>query len=289
MRNFIIFYSSTSDPLIKITKENKYISCISVDSLIPYLHIGNHHEPIKAIFPEALLKKFKNSDILNRNFSYDGTKLSQVLSEWGVHTLWCESIFHKLISLGRNCWHDTSVRGISRSLLPLNTQWFLLKNKVEGVSFPKFSYGFGKAKPALHEMENPLQKSIWSLFDWKIERALSKEELDWNQFFVDQPQGRPLVISYINSTISLIFPKEQFHIDEKIKNRCINLTNEAKNTFRSRIGEILVYVQENGEFLFCAFSPFMLTASNHKWFQSFLNTGLGLSTPSQENVKPWKF
>lgn len=283
---YVVLYTSDVDPVAQALASIERVQCIHVDELTPHIERGDEMAPLRANFPPDVMGAFRGAHVLNRNFSYDNSRLAMALAHWGLNTLWVDSLLTTLVSTGAARFHDTSIRGVSRSLLPLNSQWFLLaKQELKGVSFPRFVYGFGKVQPPLDGFEDPLQKSVWSLFDWKSESTLSEAEASWHKFFVDRPKGAPVVVTFVGRSVGFIFPRGEVELDSKVKQRYAALVKAAGEQFQSRMGEMLTYLQPDGMIVFCAFTPLMETSGRCGWFEDFLITGLGLDLPLSRGAR----
>jgi hypothetical protein len=253
----VVLYSNPADPVADVLARAGRATCIHTDALVPYLHRGSWPQPIHADFPADIKALFHGANVFNRVFNHNQTKLADRLAEWRLHTLWGDRPLTQLVLSGASRWHDVSIRGVSRSSLPLNTQWFLLANRTDRVTFPKFVYGFGRVQPDLHDFHDPMQKSVWSLFDWREERQLGDGDRNWHKFFVDRPTGTPVICFYVESSLGFIFPRGEISVDTAL---FTEVAKHVADTFDSRMGEFLTFMEDDGRMMFCAFSPQMQSA-----------------------------
>jgi len=107
--------------------------------------------------------------------------------------------------------------------------------------------------PDMSHLDKFVQKSVWSYFRWDGDSDVAEGEQQWHPFFVEQPQGIPIICSYHGEAFALSFPRGRPKADLGAFPALICACREL---FDSRMGEILVY-QENEILTFCACSPYM--------------------------------
>lgn len=263
----VVLYSNPYDPVADVLSRAGVATCFHTDSLVKYFERGEWPLPIRATFPIEVRTHFQGANIFNRIFSHDGTALADILAQWQLHTLWGDRLLTELVLSGASRWHDVSIRGVSRSCLPLNTQWFLLANRTSRIVFPKFVYGFGRVLPDLHDFHDPMQKSIWSLFDWREEHHLDMSDRDWHKFFVDRPVGTPVVCFFVDESLGFAFPRDRVEVDHSLYE---DIVGHVSTVFQSRMGEFLTYVDDQGQVTFCAFSPLMRSAHHSGALEALL-------------------
>ena len=59
----------------------------------------------------------------------------------------------------------------------------------------------GCQRPEVAGLDNPMQKSVWSLFDWMDERYLPATEASRHQFLVERPAGKPLIAYFFGDSV----------------------------------------------------------------------------------------
>ncbi|WP_435014237.1 hypothetical protein [Xanthomonas arboricola] len=264
----VVLYSDRQDPIalqaLRSTQSN--VACVHVDQLIPLLARQDWPEILRMATTADIEKIFAGSKIINRAFALAGTELSSCLAAWGVDERWFHIRLQGLLGLGSAVSYDTGVRGVSRSLLPLNAQWFEMKRSLPDLPTPHFEYGFGYEHPDISAMTGPLQKSVWSLFDWKIERHLSPDEARRHQFFVEAPVGVPLIAYFVGSAVEVLWPRERVEVD---LSRVNEVAEVARRVFRAEAGEVLLYAEDQG-LRFYAFSPHLLSVAEEPAFRAML-------------------
>ena len=268
--NFIFLYTSEQDPIVKAAKKacsSKTVFFIHVDDLLPYFSRGDWPKVIVGVFPKELRQLFKDAIVVNRLFSFKHTKLNELAASAGCTSAWLHAQLWELLRYARELCYDTGAPGVSSSLLPLPTQWLRIKQRDPGLAIPQFAYGFGQQLPGLSGLKRPVRRTIWSIFDWRPEQDPS--EVDGpHAFFVDRPDGEPVLIYYFGDSYQVVHMGDVIDIPpEKIA----TLMSNVREVFKSATGEILTFVVDN-EITFAAFSPHMETPSNDKNFDFALRT-----------------
>lgn len=256
----LICYSDHNDPLVQIVRQHRRDgSChlIHVDELLPYVQPVEWPEVLRVALPDQVAQRFDTTLTINRLFNFANTEISSKLLEWGVNERWLHIKVSKYLLRGRQLAHDLGQRGVSRCLLPLNSQWFLLSRDHASFPTPKFSFAMGYEAPQLEDMVHPMQKSVWSLFDWKEEQTITTIETRRHRFFVDSPTGIPVVAFYFGDDVEYIFPKQITTVD---RNRYESLAHAARKIFKSEAGELLTYMENDGTMRFYGFSPFLYSS-----------------------------
>lgn len=271
----IVVYTNTADPVARILSRDRTAVCIHVNELVPHLQLDTWPKPIRTNYPRELIDLFRGAQIFNRTFTFDHTEVAARLAEWKLHTLWATLAIEELVKLGTYRWHDLSIRGVSRSLLPLNAQWFLLTNSISGIMYPRFAYGFGRNDPELNGFLRPQQKSVWSLFDWDKERNLDEFDRHWHKFYVDRPEGTPVICYYVGKSIGFVYPRGAPVLGERLIEAYRALAEVVSKVFVSGMGEFLTFLQDDGTVIFCAFSPHMAMAASDERFEPMLLGHLG--------------
>ena len=191
--------------------------------------------------------------IINRVFDLSCTEIGKRLRAFGLHENWAHTALGSVLSRAHALAHGIGPRGVSRSLLPLNVQWKLLSERVPGIKTPRFAFGFGHRMPDMSHLDKFVQKSVWSYFRWDGDSDVAEGEQQWHPFFVEQPQGIPIICSYHGDVFALSFPRGRPKAD---LGTFPALIHACRQLFDSRMGEILVY-QEDEILTFCACSPYM--------------------------------
>jgi len=273
----LIFYAEKNDPVVieakRSASELSQVDFLHVDELIPYLQNAEWPEMIRTTFPFKLKERFNGALVINRVFTLADTELFDVLNAWSKNERWFHIKVQPLLNLARQLTHDVGLRGVSKCLLPLNVQWYYIQREREDISLPNFSYAMSYESPKNQLMTAPMQKSVWSLFDWKAERNISVGEQRRHRFFVESPKGTPVICYFLGKdTRGLVFPRTNIDVDEGLFAKLADL---ASSLFESALGEILTYVEDDGSVRFYAFSPFMRSSTGSASFSEHIKTWLG--------------
>jgi hypothetical protein len=128
------------------------------------------------------------------------------------------------------------------------------------VNVPKYVLAIGGEAADLSQFRDPMQKSRWSLYDWKTENHLSENEIANYFFYVERPVGIPIICHYLGDVATwLSFPRGgNPEIDMSIFDPLVKM---VKSCFVSSVGEFLTFLEPNGTLRFYAFSPFLEAAS----------------------------
>ncbi|XQA62702.1 hypothetical protein ACM9XD_04905 [Xanthomonas sacchari] len=262
----LIVYSSSEDPVAACgaaCAASQQVSVMHVDELLPFLSTHAWPQILQLQVPAEIRDRFSNARIINRVFSLSGTQLIAFLHKHQVDERWFHIRLQDLFLLGRSLAHDTGVRGVSKSLLPLNAQWFGIRRALPNLQVPRFSYAFGYERSDLTEFSSPLQKSVWSLFDWREERHLPASEADRHQFHVERPIGTPVIFYFLGDDFHTVhFPQEAVDVDHA---RIASINRAARSAFHSELGEVLLYA-EGTDLRFYAFSPYLLSVASKPSF-----------------------
>jgi hypothetical protein len=266
----VVLYSQRSDPLVFALKSaGKTWSFLHVDDLLDGLIVKPWPVLLDLTIPESWREQITDMPVVNRLFSFDGTACMAKLSEARIDERWLHARLAALLSTASSLSHDTGMRGVSRSLLPLNAQWFHMRMAQEAVSTPRFSYATGFEEPDNEDLHNPMQKSVWSLFDWKDEYHLPPYEARRHRFFVDRPTGTPIVCFFAGpNKPSWFFPKQEAEFDYQAMTTAVCA---AQSTFLSDIGEMLFYINPDGSLVFYAFSPYLSSAAKKQTSSALIN------------------
>lgn len=248
----LAIYSDAADPLIRVL-ENVGVLTLHVDELLAHVTRAEWPILLSTSYTPAIVRLLDHKTVFNRVFSFNNTEYGHRLDEWGYPHAWGHLALRPLYLHARSLIHDTGERGVSRCMLPLNTQWSAVSNHSE-FAVPKFLYAFGTTEPDLTGFAHPIRKSIWSIHEWGEEVTLNGPEGVWHPFYVERPVGTPVMCSFLGPDVRLAFPRNS--TDAPIE-KFIELARVARILFCSEIGEILTFVEEDGTIRFYAFSPTM--------------------------------
>lgn len=262
-RAIVVLHTNPFDGVAEVLRGRPGVTCVHLDEISKHWAIGEGHAPTDIAYPEPLLALFTDAYVINRVFDFNHCEAGRRLQAADLHGLWGYIALSALLERAHTLAHENGSRGVSRSLLPLNAQWFKLAGICNGIAFPAFEFGFGRVDPDLSKLTNALQKSLWSYFSWKTENSLNEEEKDWHRFYVDRPEGTPVVCIYHEGNIELQFPRGNVEVDRSLYQ---HIADGARQAFASEMGELLLYEREGAPPLFCAFSPYMANATRSATF-----------------------
>lgn len=229
---------------------------LHVDDLCECISTRPWPEVLKVDLPDYFKAAVRGAYVINRIFSLAGTKVASRLKAEGIDERWFHIRIQPLLELADCLAHDTGTRGVSRTLLPLDAQWFEIKRVGCEVSTPDFIRGRGRERPNVAALREPIQKSAWSLFEWKEERSMTWEESQDNQFYVSRPTGIPVIAWYLGRSVhGFHCPGKTAEIDQ-VAIRAIS--SKARAAFRSDAGEMLLFL-DGRTLCFHAFSPLLAT------------------------------
>jgi hypothetical protein len=132
----------------------------------------------------------------------------------------------------------------------LNSQWLFLG--AQGIDVPTYVYSFGGSAPDLSKIKDPMQKSIWSLHDWREETNFGPDNVNWHPFYVERPTGVPVLCNYIRDDVNIVMLRDP---TEKGVDDFRPMAKIVSQVFRSQMGEFLTYVESDGTIRFYAFTP----------------------------------
>lgn len=247
----IVIHSDPEDVVAAVLRDVQSVSMIHLDELTRSWCV-QEAEIIEPTLGQAI-PNLRSAYIINRVFDLSFTEIGKRLRDFGLHENWVHTALGSVLSQAQSLAHGIGPRGVSRSLLPLNVQWELLSAHMPGISIPKFAFGFGHRMPDTSHLKKFVQKSVWSYFRWNGESDVEEGEQQWHPFFVEQPQGNPIICSYHGEMFVLSFPRGRPDVDP---GAFPTLIQACRELFDCRMGEILVY-QIDEDLTFCACSPYM--------------------------------
>jgi len=208
--------------------------------------------------------------VINRVFDLSCCEIGTRLRNCGLHENWAHAALGVVLGQAVALAHGIGPRGVSRSRLPLNAQWKLIADRAPGINVPLFAFGFGHRMPDISHLQDPVQKSVWSYFRWDGESDVTEGEDQWHPFFVERPDGMPVICSYHGEAIDLEFPRGPVAINGELLS---TLVVACRETFDSRMGEVLFY-QKDERVTFYAFSPYMASVGDSKRIRDLLLRGM---------------
>lgn len=138
------------------------------------------------------------------------------------------------------------------TLVPLFTQWRIVRETVPSVEVPEFLYGYGPEEVDVSSMHDPLFKSPFDIYNWRQSAPPDDEPFD--VFVVDKPAGRPIMSYFLFDEIhvhGLHDPASD--LESALEARIRNATGRIASAFRGDMGEILWFAQADS-LVFAAYS-----------------------------------
>lgn len=265
MTNIVLIYADSRDPLIPLLTSIEGLKLLHVDQISRSLK----REQWPGLYRCAMdlsEYRFHNSLIFNRVFGLENSEAMSLLKANRLHEGWLHHCIDQITKPAAKRVHDIGQRGVSRTLLPLNIQWYLLAQALPEIRTPAFALGFNGAMPDLSALHPPILKSIWSFSAWKNETYMTELESRWNRFFVEAPMGLPVIVSFAGDKYQLHFPKG---ITEVSLEAIQQLVTTCRCEFKTDIGEIITFVKGD-ELTFCAYSPYVGFSASSPEFQDAL-------------------
>lgn len=264
----IVIHSDPEDVVAAVLGDVRGVSVIHLDELTRNWRVQEAEiiEPVLGKSVPSVCYAY----IINRVFDLSCTEIGKRLRTFRLHENWAYTALGSVLSRAHALAHGIGPRGVSRSLLPLNVQWKLLSERIPDIKTPRFAFGFGHRMPDMSHLENFVQKSVWSYFRWNGDSDVAEGEQQWHPFFVEQPQGIPIICSYHGEAFALSFPRGRPKAD---LGDFPALVHACRDLFDSRMGEILVY-QEDESLTFCACSPYMAGIGELKEGEQLLLRGV---------------
>ncbi len=272
-RPIIVLYNNPADGIANALRGRPGVTCLHLDEISTHWKLEDNLPPTVVEYPAALYDCFSGAYVINRIFDFNHSEAGPRLHAAGLHGLWGYVALSPLLQQAAVLAHENGARGVSRSMLPLNAQWFSLGSVCTDITFPAFEFGFGKVDPDLSRLHDAMQKSVWSYFAWKTESNLDDEERDWHRFYVDRPSGTPVVCIYHRDSFELMFPKGPAKVDTALYAKA---AAGARQVFASEMGELLFYERDDAPPMFCAFSPYMANATRNPAFGDALASAGGV-------------
>jgi hypothetical protein len=181
------------------------------------------------------------------------------------------SQYARLLQEFSQVWGTPGMYSPVGHLLPLNLQWRLFAARIRDISTPKFVYGFGTEKVDVSDFRQPIWKSPFDVYGWKPAEEINVPRL--HPFVVDKPSGYPVILFFAGEAAA-VFPLGSPHdVDDRVRERLINRTNDIKNMFGAFMGETLFFLDQD-ELTFAAFSHYLKTSLADKQLSDVLDRGL---------------
>nr|WP_313270524.1 hypothetical protein [Stenotrophomonas geniculata] len=273
MKNsIVVLHSDDQDAVAVALRDVRDVTVIHLDQLTSLWTI-REATPIVAA-PLARKPMLHAGYVINRVFDISRCDIGMKLRKCGLHENWAHAALGSLLVGAATLAHGIGTRGVSKSLLPLNVQWMLISGLVSDIRVPPFAFGFGHRMPDTSHLKDPVQKSVWSYFKWDGTSDVEEGEEQWHPFFVERPEGVPVVCSYHGDAVDLEFPRGAVSIGAGV---ITSLVAACRETFDSRIGEILFYVQGT-TITFCAFSPYLATLGDPVRSRDLLLRGMPIAS-----------
>ncbi|UPG87453.1 hypothetical protein L2Y94_08905 [Luteibacter aegosomatis] len=272
-KNLAVIYSDPKDP-VALDLRNLGVDVFHVDELNPGLVLSTWPVPVRHAEASIFSRRLGGA-VINRTFSLSGTLIGSRLEEAGIHRQWFFALIDDLLSGSECLMFDSGLQGISRSNLPLDLQWQRMRDLDAAIQTPKYATASGLSMPDLSGLADPMQKSVWSVFDWREERLISDDELIWDKFFVERPVGAAIQIYFVGDYPFTLAGKD-VESDDALRRAADTLVTAAKKAFCAKAGELLAF-WNGGRLSFHAYSPFLVNAWKLPSFRSQFLAHAGLA------------
>ena len=246
----VVLYSNHSDPIAEMLSDRSKVKTYHIDDLNDFIHFDAWPNVVTTRFDEKIKSEFRDAQVVNRLFTLHDTVISKRLIELVYREEWAHVALSPLLSNASSLMHDIGVKGISRCLLPLNSQWLFIG--AQGIDVPTYVYSFGGSTPDLSNIKDPMQKSIWSLHDWREETNFGPDNVNWHPFYVERPTGVPVLCNFIRGDVNIVVLRGT---TERVVDDFRPMAKIVSQVFRSQMGEFLTYVESDGTIRFYAFTP----------------------------------
>lgn len=151
-------------------------------------------------------------------------------------------------------------------LLPLTSQWSLVKTNLINLMVPKYVHSYGSEPVGNHGFSNPIYKSPFDLYSWKTNtKQPEKETID--EFIVDRPIGSPLLSYFLGKIVTVKHLNAELRISSSTEATIRSLTADIAEIFDAKAGEVLWFCDDSN-LTFAAFSHHLSAASLQEEFRT---------------------
>lgn len=268
----VLLLHEEGDPLSKVAAAAPGGGPTSLDlaGLCRHLQVEHGRTLPRVRFRESIEELRGYRYVINRLFDVDARVLSAHIPAWGgLSPSWFHRAMAELWPASAVCYPWAS-KGTSLVQLPLPTQWHLVAKSDIGVAVPRYVFGFGESNPDTGKLRDPIRKSIWSYFSWKNGDVLQGPAESRNKFYVDRPQGIPVLGVRIGDEI-VTRPLRGDAVPER--ERLERATRRISDLLRCTLCEMLFYYGDDGVLTFHACSTRLGSAAGdapaqaaiHRW------------------------
>ncbi|UPG87457.1 hypothetical protein L2Y94_08925 [Luteibacter aegosomatis] len=250
----VVLYSDAVDPVVldlrrEAPEDMRYIH---IDDLIEASGPATTSGLSKHLL-RALAADVQGRVVLNRLFKLDGTRTESRCTERKVDVAWVHVDLLPVLHRAGRLIHDPGPDGVSRSRLPLNLQWLLLRKR--GIRTPDFKFGVGETAINARDFRDPVRVDSRALDRWPTDFRLQSVNGP-NAFVVDVPAGTPLIVQYSGSG-RCTTPTPL--MGDAVEAEMGRIIAACRTSFKSEVGEIRMYIGDQSEVLFYSFNPVLST------------------------------
>ena len=264
MEIYIIYDEELVDPTINFISSNKLfdnIHAVTVSQLIK--DFGYHFDNNTGVFTNDNRKipYKRNVCFINRaieishktmtNLKYDGCQPCRGHINNVLENILCD--YSTLID--RNNIQYSTV-GI---LIPLFTQWQIIKLSINNIHFPEFKHASGFESIDFSEFTRAVHKEPHELYNWKPNKK--PDEIKYNQFVVNRPSGNPFISFFCGTHANVNSIGVTQKLTHELKDRILTYTKLISKIFNCVIGECLWFI-DGQKITFASFSHYY-TSINH--------------------------
>lgn len=157
------------------------------------------------------------------------------------------------------------------TLVPLFTQWRVVKEHMPGVSTPEYRYGYGPEIIDADGFDNPIYTTPFHLYDWRPNSPMVGIPLD--TFIVERPKGNPLVAFFCGEHVAMRWLDEDNLVNDSIAVPLRKLVLSVKDIFTAFVGESLWFIDEEIS-TFASFSHRLCTAQHYPELRELISAAL---------------
>ncbi|KRE89115.1 hypothetical protein ASG87_06135 [Frateuria sp. Soil773] len=249
----MLLLHSEGDPLLKIVAAAADGGPVRMGlaELCSHVHVDHGKTLPRVLLRESAGELRAYGYVINRLFDIDARSLSAHVAGWGnLSPSWFHRAMVSLWPAGTVCY-PWAAKGASLVQLPLPTQWHVVARSGIAVAVPRYVFGFGESIPDTSALRDPIRKSIWSYFSWRDGDVIDGPAGTRNRFYVERPQGIPLLGARIGDEI-VTRPLRGERIPEPERLR--HVTRLVSDLFDCPLCEMLFYYGDDGVLTFHACS-----------------------------------
>ncbi len=268
MTTFLVFDDKVGDPIadVLIKRPIDDIEMVELSKFLLRFGVANDGPCRLIVSPDSIRPK----SVIDRVIEISPATIEAVggagtpLQRGQVY-----AAYEELISGAMELSCDRQYTSLGK-LVPLPTQWLLVRQRLPQVDVPAFVYGYGPETTDTTGFDQPIFKSPFDLYGWKPNKRPTG--LIWDELVVDRPTGRPL-LSYQLGGELVVEAFDGESVSARLTESITTLFPIVLDVFAARVGEALWFVGD-GSITFAAFSHFLAGAARSRRFEGIAHTYL---------------